>query len=89
MTTAPIAGLDLLQNPRVVDAAAADASCAVSDNPATGEPIAAVRLESRQEYDRAVTRAEAVQAHWRRLPAPKRGGADISKRLPGCMVFRR
>ncbi len=45
----------------------------VSENPATGTPIGSVRLQSRSEYDRIVGRAMAVQTHWRRLPAPKRG----------------
>ena len=83
MTIAPIADLDLLKNPRVVDAAAADGSCVVSENPATGEPIAAVRLQSRQEYERAVERAEVVQAHWRRLPAPRRG--EVIRRIANAM----
>ena len=44
-----------------------------SINPATGDVIGTVRLQSRDDYEQAVTRAEAVQASWRRLPAPKRG----------------
>ncbi len=32
-----------------------------------------MRLQGRDDYDRAVERACLVQAHWRRLPAPRRG----------------
>ncbi len=45
----------------------------VSTNPATGEPLGAVRLQSRDEYETTIARAVAVQRHWRMLPAPKRG----------------
>ena len=34
-------GLDLFSDPRVVDAGTADGSCVISENPATGQPIAA------------------------------------------------
>ncbi len=58
---------------RVVKPAAADDSFILTENPARGESIAAVRLQSTAEYDRVVQRAQAVAVHWRRLPAPKRG----------------
>jgi aldehyde dehydrogenase (NAD+) len=79
--------LDLLDDPRVVDAAGADSRCVVSENPATGKPIAAVRLQSRSEYDAAVERAMAVAAEWRRLPAPRRG--EVVRRLGNAMRQRR
>ena len=44
-----------------------------SINPATGDVIGTVRLQSRDDYEQAVVRAEAVEASWRRLPAPRRG----------------
>ncbi len=50
-----------------------------TENPATGETLAHVRLESRAAYEEVVARAEAVQRHWRRLPAPKRG--EIVRRI--------
>jgi aldehyde dehydrogenase (NAD+) len=50
-----------------------------SENPASGETLAHVKLESRAAYDEVVQRAEAVQRHWRRLPAPKRG--EIVRRI--------
>ncbi len=79
MTPQAVADLELTSDPRVVEAAATDDRCAVSDNPATGEPIAAIRLQSRAEYDENVAAAVAVQEAWRRLPAPKRG--EIVRRI--------
>jgi len=45
----------------------------VSTNPATGESLGAVRLQSRADYEACVEKAMLVQKHWRMLPAPKRG----------------
>jgi len=45
----------------------------VSTNPATGEALGAVRLQTRDEYEEVISRAVAVQKQWRMLPAPKRG----------------
>lgn len=75
---------ELLSDPRVLEPALADDGCVVSENPATGQPIAAVRLDDRRAYDRAVERAMRVQRAWRTLPAPKRG--EIVRRLG--MAFR-
>jgi len=69
----------LLADPRVADAATAGDGYVVSVNPASEQPLAAVRLQSRAEYDEAVTRAMVVQKLWRRLPAPKRG--EIVRRI--------
>ncbi len=63
----------LYDSPRLVDPAAAGDDCVTSVNPATGEPIAAVRLDTVDDYHDAVERARLVQKSWRRLPAPKRG----------------
>ncbi|MBT8484730.1 MAG: aldehyde dehydrogenase family protein [Phycisphaerales bacterium] len=71
--------IDLFADPRVTDAGAAGADCVVSENPATGEPLAAVRLQSRADYDAQVQRCQAVQVYWRQLPAPKRG--EIVRRI--------
>jgi aldehyde dehydrogenase (NAD+) len=67
--------VELLTGPRVskVTSARAPAGHVISENPATGEPIAAVKLQSRDEHEALVRRAMAAQEHWRRLPAPKRG----------------
>ncbi len=44
-----------------------------SFDPATGEAIAAVRLDDEASYDAAVGRAVCAQRAWRMEPAPKRG----------------
>lgn len=44
-----------------------------SENPTTGETIAAVQLARRAEYDQVVDKAQAVFSSWRMLPAPQRG----------------
>ncbi len=62
-------GLD--NDPRLC--APGTANSVTSDNPATGKAIAAVRLQSRADYESAVLRATRAQASWRQLPAPKRG----------------
>jgi len=71
----------LLSDSRVVDPALTDGGVdsVISYNPATGEPIAAVRLQTRQAYEEAVERAALVQRSWRMLPAPKRG--EIVRRI--------
>ena len=50
-----------------------DGEVALSMNPADGTPLAAVRLQSKAEYNQAVDRAVAVQREWQLVPAPKRG----------------
>ncbi|MGA0420525.1 MAG: aldehyde dehydrogenase family protein, partial [Phycisphaerales bacterium] len=84
MTTADriLADLGLDRDPRVV--APGTAGSTTSENPATGEAIAAVGMMDAGVYNTAVERAMAVQRHWRRLPAPKRG--EIVRRLG--MAFR-
>ncbi|MEE3002251.1 MAG: aldehyde dehydrogenase family protein, partial [Planctomycetota bacterium] len=76
-TTASLSAL--WQHPLVTDPGTAGDDCVVSTSPATGEAIAAVRLQSRSDYEDAVTRAQAAQRHWRMLPAPKRG--EIVRRI--------
>lgn len=66
-------GAQFLRDPRVVDATRAGSDCVISDNPATGEAIAAVKLQTRKDYESLIERAMEVQIEWRRLPAPKRG----------------
>ena len=44
-----------------------------SINPATGEPIAAVRLATRDEYERVAAASDAAFHAWRSWPAPRRG----------------
>ncbi|HWB19770.1 MAG TPA: aldehyde dehydrogenase family protein [Phycisphaerales bacterium] len=42
-------------------------------SPADNQPIAAIKLQSKADYESAIARAQAAQLHWRLLPAPKRG----------------
>ena len=74
MTPQVLEAVELISDPRVKAADELPASGhVVSENPATGRPLAAVKLQSRAEYDHLVQRAAAAQVHWRQLPAPKRG----------------
>src|SRR5579862_7206224 len=53
-----------------------------SINPATGESIAAVRLATRDEYERVAAASEAAFHAWRSWPAPRRGGAPAGRGPP-------
>ncbi len=64
---------------RLVSVKGAGAESVVSENPATGETIAAVRLDRANDLDAAIRRAEAVQRQWRLVPAPVRG--EIVRRM--------
>src|SRR5262249_22382587 len=55
------------------DALGAGAAVIRSTNPATGQPIAAVRTATAAEYDRVVDRASAAFRTWRLAPPPRRG----------------
>lgn len=73
--------LGVLEHPRVRAVAPSDAdpaqpirdSLVVSFNPATGEPLASVTLDTKDTYNQAIERAIAAQKQWQLLPAPKRG----------------
>ena len=67
----------LIDHPLVVDPSSDN--CVVSTNPATGQTLGAVRIQSAAEYDDLVKRAQLVQKEWRMLPAPKRG--EIVRRI--------
>lgn len=55
-------------------AAASDsATTLISTNPATGQPIAAIRLDGQPEYEQAAQAAHEGFLKWREVPAPKRG----------------
>ncbi|MCA9282345.1 MAG: aldehyde dehydrogenase family protein [Phycisphaeraceae bacterium] len=75
--------LSLFDDPRVVAAGKADDGCVVTENPATGEPIAAVRLDSLADYERAIGRAESAQRQWRTVPGPVRG--EIVRRIGNAL----
>ena len=53
-------------------------------DPATGAPVAAVALQTTQEYDTRVEKARQAQRAWARVPAPIRG--ELVRRM-GC-AFR-
>ncbi|MCZ6835617.1 MAG: aldehyde dehydrogenase family protein [Planctomycetota bacterium] len=64
---------DLFADSRIADPATVGEGYVISENPATGEAIAAVRLQSRDEYEDLIQRMTKVQKLWRKVPAPKRG----------------
>ena len=63
----------LIEHPLVCDPSEATDDHIISYNPATGEPIAAVRKQTTEEYNAQVERSNAIFNEWRMLPAPKRG----------------
>ncbi|MAY73519.1 MAG: aldehyde dehydrogenase family protein [Phycisphaerae bacterium] len=72
MTHAILDTLGLASHDRVVEPAST-ADTITSVNPATGEPIAGVKLDSKADLERVL--AESVEAfdRWRWVPAPQRG----------------
>jgi aldehyde dehydrogenase (NAD+) len=64
---------ELCNHPLLLPDTTAGEGRVVSINPATGEPLGAIRLQSRDEYEQTVQRAVLVQRSWQMLPAPKRG----------------
>ncbi|MBG80506.1 MAG: aldehyde dehydrogenase family protein [Phycisphaerae bacterium] len=67
----------LIDHPLVVDPSSDN--CVVSTNPATGQTLGAVKIQSTADYEDLVKRAQLVQKEWRMLPAPKRG--EIVRRI--------
>ncbi len=69
--------LGLADDPRVVANVASNASVAdgviASMSPTTGEPIAGVRLDNADDYERIVAEAAEAFKQWREVPAPQRG----------------
>ena len=63
----------------MVEASEATDQHTISYNPGTGEPIAAVRRQTNEEYNLQVSRSQEVFKQWRMLPAPKRG--EIVRRI--------
>ena len=63
----------LLEHPLVDDPSRAGDGHVICENPATGEPVAAVRLQVRAAWDEQVTRSMATWRQWRLVPAPVRG----------------
>lgn len=71
--------LGIARNPRLIAPGPAAAravergGAVLSINPATGNPLAGVRLQDLKAYERAVAAAQAVQPEWAECPAPRRG----------------
>ncbi len=63
----------LLDDPRVVDASETGSDIVTVENPATGEPIAGVRLDDADSYEQTVARSVEAFKRWRTVPAPVRG----------------
>lgn len=51
----------------------------VSFNPATGKPLAAVKLDTAEDLGKITARAASAFDRWRRVPAPKRG--EVVRRI--------
>ena len=64
---------ELCAHPLLLDGTAPSEGRIISFNPATGDSLGAVRLQSKAEYEEIVQRAQLVHREWRMLPAPKRG----------------
>ncbi len=77
MAFADLAGkLGIDRDPRVVTRIASpepSAGVVYSENPATGEPIAGVRLDDAASYERTAAEAAETFVTWRAVPAPVRG----------------
>ena len=70
----PLLGrLGISSHPLLVDGPAEPGVSVASDNPANGQPIAVVRLQSRDELANTVDRALHAFEAWRTVPAPQRG----------------
>ncbi len=73
----PDPSLNLEQDPRFVAGVTGreglESGVAVSFNPATGEPIAGVRLDSADSYEQTIAQAQEAFKRWRAVPAPVRG----------------
>ena len=73
MATDLLERLGLLDDPRVVRAGKIDQHAVASVNPATQEPIAGVRVDTEETYERTVGAAVDSFKAWREVPAPQRG----------------
>src|SRR5256885_5791031 len=62
MTPNLLQAVEIFSDPRVKEAAGSSppAGHVISENPATGQPIAAVRLQSKAEYESVVKKAMAA-----------------------------
>src|SRR5688500_11470517 len=69
--------LGVADDPRLVPVPAGPADrskgVVVTSSPASGEPIAAVRLDDAAAYERTIGEAVETFRKWREVPAPVRG----------------
>lgn len=68
-----IASLRLHQHPRFVESTQEAPGVILSENPATADPIAGVRLDDPESCDRTIADAVETFKAWREVPAPVRG----------------
>lgn len=74
--SAVLSCLGLSDDPRLVTSLPSGeppAGVVVSENPATGEPLAGVRLDDAASYERTIGQAVEAFRQWRETPAPVRG----------------
>src|ERR1051325_2749326 len=64
-------GLD--KDPRFLPATAASARVATVVNPATGAPLASIKLDDEASYERTINESVEAFRRWREVPAPERG----------------
>lgn len=67
--------LGIADDPRIItDVSAGDSDgIVVSMNPSTGKPIAGIKLDDADDYERIVSEAQESFKRWRLIPAPERG----------------
>ncbi len=73
MHTEVLRSLGLDTHPRVVIGATASDTIVLSEDPTTGEPIAGVKLDTADSYERTVAQSAEAFKRWRSVPAPVRG----------------
>lgn len=74
MSAALLKTLGLHDDPRIViGQAKAGPEWALTENPATGQPIASIRLDTAAELEAQIAGATETFRHWREVPAPVRG----------------
>ncbi|MEZ6242187.1 MAG: aldehyde dehydrogenase family protein [Phycisphaerales bacterium] len=75
-----LARLGLDRDPRVTPPTDTPADgVVVSFNPATGEPLAGVKLDTADSYDKTINAGVESFKKWRTVPAPKRG--EVVRRI--------
>jgi aldehyde dehydrogenase (NAD+) len=73
MSQGVFAQLALDKDPRFLPASAPLARTATVVNPATGGPLASIKLDDEASYERTVNESVEAFRRWREVPAPERG----------------